>query len=101
MPDDIVRHRNLLATALLPRDVPEGHVVRAWLDSWSGLGHVIEGMHEVGYEPEAIWQNSTTRTPARGQAAPDSGCLVASMAGFCTALQHTRKNACAAPGSQQ
>jgi hypothetical protein len=54
MPDDIVRRRNLLATALvgalLPKEVPEGHIVRAWLDSWSGIGHVAETMHEVGYD---------------------------------------------------
>ena len=24
-------------------------MVRAWLDSWSGIGHVVEEMHEVGY----------------------------------------------------
>ncbi len=39
-----------LVGALLPKDVPEGHIVRAWLDSWSGLGHVAEEMHEVGYD---------------------------------------------------
>ena len=54
MPDDnIAQRRDLLTTALvsalLPEDVPEGHVVRAWLDSWSGVGHVAEEMHEVGY----------------------------------------------------
>ena len=45
--------RDLLATtlvgALLPNEVHEGHVVRAWLDSWSGIGHVVEEMHEIGY----------------------------------------------------
>ena len=55
MPDDtnIAQRRNLLTTALvgalLPKDVPEGHMVRAWLDSWAGVGHVADEMHEVGY----------------------------------------------------
>src|SRR5262247_303231 len=54
MPDDTTaQRRNLLTTALvgalLPKDVPGGHMVRAWLDSWSGVGHVAEEMHEVGY----------------------------------------------------
>jgi len=54
MPDDtIAQRRNLLTTALvgalLPKDVPEGYMVRAWLDSWAGVGHVAEEMHEVGY----------------------------------------------------
>ena len=44
---------NLLTTALvgalLPKDLPEGHMVRAWLDSWSGVGHVVDAMHAVGY----------------------------------------------------
>jgi hypothetical protein len=51
MPDGT--RRNLLTTALvgalLPADVPEGHVIRAWLDSWSGVGHVVESMRAIGY----------------------------------------------------
>ena len=55
MPDDNLAHRRSLLTtalvgALLPKDVPEGHMLRAWLDSWSGLGYVAEEMHEVGYD---------------------------------------------------
>ena len=45
---------NLLMTALVrtlvPQGlVPEGQMVRAWLDSWSGVGHVVDAMHEAGY----------------------------------------------------
>ena len=39
-----------LVAALLPKDVPEGDMVRAWLDSWAGLGHVADEMHEIGYD---------------------------------------------------
>jgi hypothetical protein len=55
MPDnDLAQRRSLLTTALvgalLPKDVPEGHMVRAWLDSWAGLGHVADEMHGIGYD---------------------------------------------------
>ena len=44
---------NLLTTALvgalLPADVPEGRMVRAWLDSWAGVGQVVDTMHASGY----------------------------------------------------
>jgi hypothetical protein len=33
-----------LVGALLPPDVPEGHMLRGWLDSWSGVGHVLDAM---------------------------------------------------------
>jgi len=41
MPDDNIAQRcDLLTTALvgalLPNDVPEGHMIRAWLNSWAG-----------------------------------------------------------------
>jgi hypothetical protein len=53
-PDDTAHRRNLLTTALVgalpPKDVLEGHMVRAWLDSWAGLGHVAETMHDIGYD---------------------------------------------------
>jgi hypothetical protein len=53
MPDDTTRRHHLLTTALvgalLPADVPEGHVMRAWLDSWAGVGHVVESMRALGY----------------------------------------------------
>jgi hypothetical protein len=54
MPDDLARRRSLLTIALvgalLPKDVPEGRMVRAWLDSWSDVGHIVEAMHTVGYD---------------------------------------------------
>jgi hypothetical protein len=45
-----VRHlpTTALVGALLAKDVPEGHIVRAWLDSWAGVGHVVETMHGAG-----------------------------------------------------
>ena len=73
---DLAQQRTLLTTALvgalLPKDVPEGHVVRAWLDSWSGIGHVVEEMHEVGYNvrlDRSPFQWSG-RVPARSDRAP-------------------------------
>src|SRR5262245_26621103 len=54
MPDDLTRRRHLLATALvgalLPAEVPDGRVMRAWLDSWSGIGHVTVGMARQDYD---------------------------------------------------
>jgi hypothetical protein len=38
-----------LVGALLPAEVLEGRMVRAWLDSWAGLGHVVDAMHASGY----------------------------------------------------
>jgi hypothetical protein len=49
-----VSERSLLTTVLvaaqLPEDVPEARMLRGWLDSWSGVGHVVEGMHDLGYD---------------------------------------------------
>ena len=43
---------NLLTTALvgalLPKDVPEGRMVRSWLDTWAGIGHAAVGMARQG-----------------------------------------------------
>src|SRR5262245_42532210 len=55
MPDnDLAQRRSLLTTALvgalLPKDVPEGKVLRAWLDSWAGIGHVTTGMARQGHD---------------------------------------------------
>jgi hypothetical protein len=38
-----------LVGALLPAAIPEGRIVRAWLDSWAGLGQVVDAMHATGY----------------------------------------------------
>jgi hypothetical protein len=40
-----------LVGALLPPDVPEGHMLRAWLDTWSGVGHVLEAMMTLVRRP--------------------------------------------------
>ena len=39
-----------LVGALLPADVPEGRMIRTWLDSWGGIGHVVDAMHALGYD---------------------------------------------------
>jgi hypothetical protein len=53
---DRTREHSLLATALvgalLPPDVPEGHMLRSWLDSWSGVGHVLDAMTAAGHHVE-------------------------------------------------
>jgi hypothetical protein len=41
-----------LVGALLPPDVPEGHMLRSWLDSWSGVGHVLDAMTAAGHHVE-------------------------------------------------
>jgi hypothetical protein len=52
MKDSAVRG-SLLTTALvaaqLPETVPEVGMLRSWLDSWSGAGHIAEAMHDLGY----------------------------------------------------
>jgi hypothetical protein len=66
------RHNLLTAAlvgALLPAEVPEGHIVRAWLDSWSGAGHVVEAMHEQGYHERLmrspfVWRAKFCRVAA-------------------------------------
>jgi hypothetical protein len=42
----------VLVGALLPPDVPEGHMLRSWLDSWSGVGHVLDAMTAAGHHVE-------------------------------------------------
>lgn len=53
MPEDLSRRRSLLTAALvgalLPPAVPEGRMLRAWLDSWASIGHVVDAMHGTGY----------------------------------------------------
>jgi hypothetical protein len=53
MPPDLALNRSLLTAALvaaqLPAGVPEANMLRAWLDSWSGAGHVVVAMHDLGY----------------------------------------------------
>jgi hypothetical protein len=41
-----------LVGALLPPDVPAGHKLRNWLDSWSGVGHVLDAMTAAGHHVE-------------------------------------------------
>ena len=57
MPDDPSRRRSLLTVALvgalLPDTVPEARMLRSWLDTWTGIGHIAVGMDRQGYEPPA------------------------------------------------
>jgi hypothetical protein len=52
MPADLALNRSLLTAALvaaqLPAGVPEVGMLRVWLDSWSGAGHVVNAMHDAG-----------------------------------------------------
>jgi len=54
MPDELSRRRSLLTvalvSALLPDAVPETRMLRAWLDTWTGIGHVAVGMDRQGYD---------------------------------------------------
>ena len=44
-----------LAGCFLAHDIPERRMLRGWLDSWSGVGHVVEAMHELGYDARRCW----------------------------------------------
>jgi hypothetical protein len=43
------RLRAALAAVLVPANTPELRLVRAWLDSWSGIGLVVVGMAHQGF----------------------------------------------------
>jgi hypothetical protein len=49
-----VRDRSLLTTVLIaaqfPDSVSEARMICGLLDSWSGVGHVVETMHDLGYD---------------------------------------------------
>jgi putative tryptophan/tyrosine transport system substrate-binding protein len=49
---ELVINLTALVGALLPPDVPEGHMLRSWLDSWSGVGHVLDAMTAAGHHVE-------------------------------------------------
>jgi hypothetical protein len=44
------RLRAALAGVLVPDNAPELRLVREWLDSWYGLGLVVEGMTHQGWD---------------------------------------------------
>jgi hypothetical protein len=55
--DDHARRRALLTTALVMTQladtadtVPGGRMLRAWLDTWQGIGHVAVGMDRQGFD---------------------------------------------------
>src|SRR5262249_52907064 len=54
MPDDLARRRSLLMTALvaaqLPDTIPEARMLRAWLDTWKGIGDITVGMARQDYD---------------------------------------------------
>jgi hypothetical protein len=43
------RLRAALAAVLVHADAPELRLVHRWLDSWSGIGLVVDGMSRQGY----------------------------------------------------
>ena len=53
MPLAVDRRRALLTAALgflhLPPRAPELRLLHRWLDSWSGIGHVVVGMERYGF----------------------------------------------------
>jgi hypothetical protein len=54
-PDALASHTLLttaLVGALLPPDVPGGYMLRSWMDSWSGVGHVLDAMTASGHHVE-------------------------------------------------
>jgi hypothetical protein len=46
------RCRSLLGTALVGALLPEGHLLRSWLDFWSGVGHILDAMTAAGHHVE-------------------------------------------------
>jgi len=41
---------SLLTTAFAVRSTDPATLLRAWLDSWSGIGHIAVGMHRQGFD---------------------------------------------------
>lgn len=41
-----------VAATLVPGHAPELALVHRWLDSWSGLGLIVDGMRRQGYAPQ-------------------------------------------------
>ena len=39
-----------LGCALLPPRTPELRLLHSWLDTWSGIGAIADGMHRQGYD---------------------------------------------------
>ena len=56
MPDSGDQRRSLLVAALgfagcsMPSYDRALHALRAWLDTWAGIGHVAVGMHRQGFD---------------------------------------------------
>lgn len=53
--NNLTRRRSLLATALvvgtlLPAAMSEARMLRAWLDTWTGIGDVTVGMDRHGHD---------------------------------------------------
>ena len=44
--------RAALSFALVPPVQPELRLLHRWLDTWSGIGHVVAGMARQGYDLE-------------------------------------------------
>jgi hypothetical protein len=67
--------RSLLTTALvgalLPANIPGGPMLRGWLDTWAGVGHVLDAMTATGFHVELRQSvfGCASRIPPRGHAA--------------------------------
>jgi hypothetical protein len=45
----LARLRVTLAFAVLPPTEPELAMLHRWLDTWRGLGAIVDGMHREGF----------------------------------------------------
>ena len=63
------RRRALLPAAVgflrLPSQTSALRALHAWLDTWSGIGHIVVGMERYGYRVsiKKIWAGRATRSP--------------------------------------
>jgi Chaperone of endosialidase len=48
-------HHHLGRCAAPGRTCPEARMLRGWLDSWAGVGQVVESMHDLGYDVRLTW----------------------------------------------
>jgi hypothetical protein len=56
-----------LVGALLSPNAPEGHMPRGCLDSWVGVGHILDAMKAGGYHVELCHSVFGWRTAVHGE----------------------------------
>jgi hypothetical protein len=79
------RRATALVGALLPPDVPEGHILRSWLDSWSDVGHVLDAMTAAGSEILETWSPYVLRSMSQAVKPPNVLTGPYSRHGYCLA----------------